>query len=101
MRKFTKYPSNYVCAYTKKYDCNFIVNFNGGGTGKRYTKLNIAISDLRDMIENTIAQSGEDSVDLEDCFVAEELGNDEIGEIAYRAADDSYFMGDNRWYNRE
>jgi len=91
MRKFTKYPSNYVKAYTKIKDCYFVICFNGGGTGRRYGYLGDAIKDLKAMIDNAIRNYGVEYVDFEDCFIAEEINGDEIGEVAYRAADDSYF----------
>jgi hypothetical protein len=81
----------YRGGYTRQYDCHYIVCFNCGGTGKRYTNLADAKYALRKMIDSTVKRYGTDSVDLEDCFIVEELSNGETGRTAYLAVNDPYF----------
>ena len=100
-RQFTKYPSGYVNAtrqepyyrggYTRQYDCYYAIFFNGGGSGKRYANPTDAKYALRTMIDSYVERYGADSVDLEDCFIVEELPNGEVGRTVYSAVNDPYF----------
>lgn len=89
--KATRQEPYYRGGYTRQCDCYYIIFFNCGGTGKRYAYLADAKYALRTMIDATVEKYGADSVDLEDCFIVEELSNGESGKTAYLAVNDPYF----------